>query len=244
MTVLTDRLQEIAENIEPGETVADIGTDHGLLPVYLVKTGIAPYAIMTDISPGSLAKAQKHCKEEGVEEQAECRLGDGLEVIRPREADVIVIAGMGGLLMHEILTRDSEKTRSFKKFVLQPRSAVGQLRCRLTKEGYAIPQESLVREGKFLCEVLTVLPPDDRKEVTDSLYRTGFENVPEDSILWEVPVWMAERSDPIYRELITRRLKREEYILNEKKKSRFSSAEDTLNNIRYLQSLLKIPMDR
>ena len=97
--MLKGRLLAIANAVPPSRAIADIGTDHGLVPVWLVTNGIAQKAIITDISPGSLAKAESLIKQEGLADKIEPRLGDGLLPVKPGEVDTIVIAGMGGMLI-------------------------------------------------------------------------------------------------------------------------------------------------
>ena len=106
MIKLSDRLKSIADEIKKGETVADIGTDHGFLPVYLWENHISPHVIMTDISPASLKKAEDNCQTEYPGIKFDLRTGDGLEPVRPAETDAVVMAGMGGLLMSEILGKN------------------------------------------------------------------------------------------------------------------------------------------
>ena len=118
MIKLTSRLKTIADEIEKGETMADIGTDHGFLPVFLWEKGICPKVVMTDVSSGSLAKARLNCQTLHPEADFDLRLGSGLEVLEPGEVDAVVIAGMGGILMTEILGADIEKAWSFKKIIL------------------------------------------------------------------------------------------------------------------------------
>ena len=159
MNRLTDRLQLLADQIENGETMADIGTDHGFLPLYLWQQGISPAVIMCDISEPSLAKAKAAAGALQFGRELDFRAGDGLNVLAPGEVDVIVIAGMGGLLIRDILSDDLEKTRSFSKFILQPRNNSGQLRYWLAANGFEIRSNHLVREGKFICEIIVALTP-------------------------------------------------------------------------------------
>lgn len=153
---LSERLQLIADEINKGETMADIGTDHGFLPLYLLESGKCPKAVMVDISSGSLKKAEDNCKVLHPERQYDLRLGNGIDVLQDGEVDVVVIAGMGGLLIADILDWDLSKSRSIKRYILQPRNNVGRLRHWLAEKGFRISKESLVREGKFICEILTV----------------------------------------------------------------------------------------
>ena len=153
---LSDRLQYIADQIHDGETMADIGTDHGFLPLYLLETKKCPKVIMADISEGSLKKAEDNCKLANAEGDYELRLGDGIDILEDGEVDVVAIAGMGGNLIAEILEWNMAKSRSIKRYILQPRRHVGKLRNWLAANGFKIVKEGLVEEGKFICEILTV----------------------------------------------------------------------------------------
>ncbi len=159
MNGLTDRLQMIADEIQQGETMADIGTDHGFLPLYLWENGISPSVIMCDVSEPSLAKAKAAAGAYQFGNELDFRAGDGLQILKAGEVDDIVIAGMGGLLIRDILAYDLEKTCSFRKFILQPRNNSGQLRYWLASHNFNVAKNQLVREGKFICEVITVFPP-------------------------------------------------------------------------------------
>lgn len=160
MNKLTDRLQLIYDEITEGETVADIGTDHGYLPLALIKSGKSPKVIMSDISEGSLAKCRENCESFSAyyeKKQAyDLRLGSGLEVLSPSEVDTVVIAGMGGMLIIDLLSKDKALSHSFKKFIFQPRRHIGRLRYWLLENNFRITNESLVRESRFIWPVLTV----------------------------------------------------------------------------------------
>ena len=153
---LSDRLQLIADEIHDGETMADIGTDHGFLPLYLLDTGKCPKVILADISEGSLKKAEDNCKMYDPDGNYDLRLGDGIDILEDGEVDVVAIAGMGGNLIADILEWNMAKSRSIKRYILQPRRHVGKLRHWLACNGFRIVKESLVEEGKFICEILTV----------------------------------------------------------------------------------------
>lgn len=233
--MLTDRLMAMANEIEQGETVADIGTDHGYLPVYLHKEGISPKVIMTDVSKGSLNKARNNCKEMCPGEKFDFRLGYGLKVIKRGEVDDIVIAGMGGVLITEILGKDMGKTKMFKKIILQPRTAQGRLRFWLVRKGFNIVNEQLVREGRFICEIITAVPGEAPEEMM----------MPEgpDAIQWELPPWVAKLQNPLAKEFVQLKLDRENRILTSMGNSKTIKPSDikaVKNNIRYLERMLKL----
>ena len=109
MIKLTDRLQVLADQIKQNETMADIGTDHGFLPIYLWENEISPKVIMADISPGSLEKARVNCYENYPNEKFDLRLGNGIQILENGEVDAVVIAGI--FLLEHLLKR-RKKTAS------------------------------------------------------------------------------------------------------------------------------------
>ena len=203
MVKLTPRLQIIANEIKAGETMADIGTDHGFLPIYLWEAGICPHVIMADISRGSLDKARDNCRMLHPEQEFDLRLGSGIEVLGNGEVDAVAIAGMGGILMTEILGVDLAKAHSFRRMILQPRNHVGKLRYWLLNNGFKIVNEQLVREGKFICEILTVEPI----EVAVSM------NQDEDDIEYEFPHSLIRFRNELTEEYLQRKFALEMRIL-------------------------------
>lgn len=232
MIELSPRLETIAEEIEKGETMADIGTDHGFLPVCLWEKGICPKVIMSDISIGSLTKAKLNCHTIHPEADFDLRLGNGLEVLKPGEVDTVVMAGMGGILMTEILGADIEKAWSFKKLILQPRNRIGQLRFWLYDNCFSIINEKLVREGKYICEILTAVP----KEVANT------SDLSADDIEYEFPHKLIEFKNDLTEEYLQKKLDLEKLILDSMKSARH---EDYIGirrrnyRVEYLQNLLR-----
>jgi len=170
MIKLSERLQKIADFIEQGESVADIGTDHGYLPIALRESGKSPFVILSDINAGPLEKARANIERYLPDERFDIRIGSGLETLKPGEVDAVVIAGMGGLLIADILGEDLIKTKTFRKLILQPRTAQNKLRAWLYAHGFAITDEALAREGKYLCEIIAAAPcSDSMKEMPDEI---------------------------------------------------------------------------
>ena len=102
MPQYSERLRRIVQLAKPADTVADIGADHGYTSRAMLEWGIARRVIATDISVASLKKARELLAEERLDGRAECRVGDGISVLRPGEAQGIVISGMGGPLILRI----------------------------------------------------------------------------------------------------------------------------------------------
>ena len=231
MTKVTPRLRLIAGEIKKGETMADIGTDHGFLPLYLWEMGICQKVIMTDISGGSLQKAKDNCRCTYPEKNFDLRQGNGIEVLSEAEVDVVVIAGMGGILMTEILGADVKKARSFKRLILQPRSNVGILRHWLYNNGFSIINEQLVREGKYICEVITAIP----KEVAVA------SNLGACCIEYEYPHSLLDFAGPLTGEYLERKLRAEEGILDSMKKAKnldFRALQRQNYRVEYLERLV------
>ena len=199
MIKLSDRLQLIADKIQQGETMADIGTDHGFLPLYLMEQGISPKVIMCDISAPSLQKARDAAHDADIKDGTYFREGNGLDVIETGEVDAVVIAGMGGILITEILGADLDKTYSLKKYILQPRNHAEYLRYWLDQNGFEICENLLVRERKFVCEVIVA--------VADKSAPKG--DLDPDSPRWDLPDDMDRRDGKLLREFIDLKLRQE-----------------------------------
>ena len=122
MALLSDRLKAVAEMITPGIPVADIGCDHAYLPIHLVKEGISPHVIACDINKGPVLRARENVKEVQLEDKIEVRQGNGLLAIEPGEAECVVLAGMGGPLMEDILTAGEEVLGRVSEIILEPQS--------------------------------------------------------------------------------------------------------------------------
>ena len=139
--MLDKRLKAIFCEIGSCETLADIGTDHGLLCLSALDGGIAKRVIATDISDKSLQKAVNLLSEHGYSQKASFRVGDGLSVLKSDEADVITVSGMGGREICKMI----ESAKGFNaKFVLSPQSDVGLVRKTLIENGFEIIQDYIV----------------------------------------------------------------------------------------------------
>lgn len=152
---LTPRLQAIADQIPQGSRVADVGTDHGYLPVWLLLNGRINHAIAADLREGPLNRAKETAQRFGTAERMSFRLCDGLSAISPEEADTVVIAGMGGETIASIL-RAAPWTKEGVYLLLQPMTGFAELRQWLQNNGYAIIHEHITREGRRLYSIWTV----------------------------------------------------------------------------------------
>ena len=150
---LQPRLATLANLVSAGASLADVGTDHGYLPVYLLQKGAIARAIASDINALPLEHARRTAYEYGVTHGIDFRLCAGLDDIAPQEVDTVVIAGMGGETIIEIL-KNAPWTRQ-KTLLLQPMTKQEVLRVWLSENGYVITQEHLVRDKDTLYVVLT-----------------------------------------------------------------------------------------
>ena len=159
---LTPRLQAIARQVPQGARLADVGTDHGLLPVWLLLNGKISSAIASDLRKGPLDRARQTARQFGQTERISFRLCGGLAEIGEDEAEVIVIAGMGGETIASILEA-APWTRRDKLLLLQPMTGHLELRRWLQHSGYSISAEHIACEGKRLYSIWTVrggdMPP-------------------------------------------------------------------------------------
>lgn len=147
---LSKRLYAVAGLVTEGASVADIGTDHGYVPIYLVESGIASKVIALDVNQGPLNRARMHIVGHGLGDRIETRLSDGLAMIRPGEVDTVIASGMGGPLTIRILQEGKEVADQLNALILQPQSEICRVRRFLTENGYRIEQEDMVQEdGKY-----------------------------------------------------------------------------------------------
>jgi len=146
---LSKRLQTIADFVKKGAVVADIGTDHAHIPIYLIKNNIISRAYACDINAGPLEKAEENINYYGVK-NIELRLSNGLEKLKTDEADTVIIAGMGGELITDILERGRRFFDTERKFILSPHTKIDEVRKYLLSNGFEITKEDMcIDEGKF-----------------------------------------------------------------------------------------------
>ena len=155
LPALDSRLALIASMVPQGTVVADIGTDHGFLPVYLVKQGRCCRAYACDINEKPLDKAKFLISRHGVSDKIEARLTNGLSGLEGTDVDTVIIAGMGGELIATIL--ENGKTlvkKSGVTLLLQPMTRPESLREYLAENGFEITEEHGVKSGKFIYSVI------------------------------------------------------------------------------------------
>lgn len=224
---LSKRLKRIAEHVDKCESVADIGTDHGYIPIYLVKEGICKKAIASDINKGPIEKAKVNVAFEGVSDKIKCLLGPGLNPLKVGEVNGVILAGMGGNLTRDILLADMDKVKKYDFIILQPAQNPEVLREFLYKNDYEIIDEDLIKdEGRFY-ELFKVKYNENSEKL-----------VFEDELEYEVSPLLREKNHPLFKEFIEAKINRCETILSfikedtEAAKKRKSDLEEKINKLK------------
>lgn len=197
---LSERLIAIANFVPNNSIVADIGTDHGYIPAYLIENKISKKVIGTDISKGSLDKIIEYIKELRFEDKIDTRLGDGLEVIKPYEVDTVIIAGMGGLLIRDILENHRKVSDSIIDFILQPMVAQKEVREYLIENNFEIIGEELVKEENKYYEIIHA-----RKE----------KSLIEKEVYYEISPILIQNKHPLLKEFVDNKIATANKILKE-----------------------------
>lgn len=165
--LLKGRLAVISQSVSKCNIVCDIGTDHAYIPIYLLKRGICKKAIVTDINKGPILIAQRNIRDHQLEGFIETRIGDGLEPLKDDEADIIIIAGMGGKLIERILSSDILKAQKAKLLILQPMNAEEIVTAWLYKNRFEIVDDELVKENSKIYNIKTAKWTGNQKEFSD-----------------------------------------------------------------------------
>lgn len=152
---ISSRLLACCNFVAPGDRVADIGTDHGYLGIWLLSQGIARSVIASDINPAPLSAARRNAEKYGFAGKMEFYLSDGAQSI-PRDFDTMVVAGMGGDTMVSILSGAPWLKNRKYRLVLQCQSKTAMLRRYLSENGWHITEETVIPDGRFLYTVMEV----------------------------------------------------------------------------------------
>jgi len=147
---VSDRLTMVASFVNEGSNIADIGTDHGYVPILLAESGKIGHGLAMDVRTGPLGRAQEHIRQHKLERVIETRLSDGVEKLEPGEADTVIIAGMGGELVIHILEEGERLWDQVEHWILSPQSELDKVRRFLRLHGFSIAREEMLKEdGKY-----------------------------------------------------------------------------------------------
>ena len=181
---ISKRLRTVASLVRCG-TMADIGTDHGYVPLYLYEQGKIQKALACDLNPGPLEKARENIRKMGAGEVIETRLGSGLAPVAAGEAESIVIAGMGGMLICHILEDGENVAKSMKEWILSPQHDMEAVRRLVHRLGFSIDREEMVWEDGKYYDIFRCVPGEEQYG-TLAEYRYGAGLLRrKDPVLWE-----------------------------------------------------------
>ena len=226
---ISNRLKFVAQHIGNCDVLADIGTDHGYIPIYAVKNNLCKRAIATDINKGPVKKAKQNVGIEGESDRIEVRLGGGLNPIEKGQADCVIIAGMGGNLIRDILEADKQKLKEIKTIILQPAQNPEVLRKYLYNNNYQIIQEDLCFDEGIFYELFKV-------KYGEGECRTY------NPIDYEISKKLISENHPLIKEFL--KFKENKYLkiiehINDSSESAKERKEDINCKLRLIQKILK-----
>lgn len=201
----------MASFVPPGKVVADIGADHAYLSVYLAQTGRSPKVIATELSEEPWRRACFWVSAYHLENQIEVRRGKGLGALFPGEAQVVVIAGLGGNTIIKILAAAPAVLRRLERLILQPMTDAGDLRLWLVDNGWRLVEETLVEEEGRLYEIVVA---EQGEEVT------------RDRLLLELGPRLIEKGNPLSVSYLERRKENYQRVLSSLARSRSPEAQE------------------
>ena len=194
-----NRLECIKSMISGCHTAADIGTDHGYVAEMLLKEGICEKVIATDLNKGPLDRAVKHLTAENLHNKCDFRLGSGLTVLKENEADAIIIAGMGGELIADIIETSKNNALQASQLILQPMTMGDKLRQYLKENGFKITDEKFVKELHHYYFIIKAVPGNDEAD---------------DEIFYEISKIILEKKDPLMLEYLNKIIRVNENIIS------------------------------
>jgi len=195
----------------PGSVVADIGTDHVRLPVYLIRSGRCPRVIASELNEKPFEQARFRVRLYDLEDKIEVRRGDGLKVLSPGEAQEVVVAGMGGNTIKQLLVAAPEVLNRLDRLVLQPAVDAGDLRLWLADNGWQLVDETLVEEKGRL---YVALATEAGRETT------------RDRLLVEIGPRLVEKNDPLLIRYLEKLKEEYQRILSRLARSRSPAARE------------------
>ncbi len=202
MLRLSKRLEMIAEEVPPGSRLADIGSDHALLPIYLAERGAIVRGIAGEVNAGPRDAADRNVRAHGMAGLIDVRLGDGLSVVKAGEADVVTIAGMGGALIASILGQGLDKLSGVRRLVLQPNVGEFIVREWLYAHGWVLTGERILEEDGKIYEILTAVPEGDAPLTNSKLYRErrwpGEQAAAGRELLLKLGPYLTDQAPPVW----------------------------------------------
>lgn len=200
---LSGRLKLIYQMIPQCGTLCDVGADHALIPAYALLNNRCRKAVACDVKKGPLERADRTLLKYGLQDCMDLRLGSGLRPISADEADVVILAGMGGVLIAELLNDQLEKAKLAHRIILQPMYAQEVIRPFLWRNGFRIEDEALTREGSKIYQAMAV---SFDKDATDKSQRNPLFEV--------VGELLIKKKDPLLNDWLYDRIEIQKKIVN------------------------------
>ena len=197
---ISNRLKTIGDFVIDNSKVVDVGCDHGLLSIYVYQNKKNVNIIATDINEGPLNEAKSNIKNHNLENIIETRISDGLKSIDKNEFDTIVIAGMGGNTIVDILSYDLDKTRSSKRIIIQANNNINKVRKFLVNNKFKIEDEKLVKENNIISTIILFVKSEEKIKYNDNEILFG-------------PILLKENSE-LFKDLLKNELNKYSNILN------------------------------
>ena len=215
MMELSKRLQAVADLVTAHYKLADIGTDHAYIPIYLTQQKKITEAVALDVNEGPLQRAEEHIRENGLEAEIETRLSNGFQALQPGEVQSAVIAGMGGGLVIRILTEGEEVVRKLEECIFQPQSEIEKVRAFLLEKGYEFLEEDMVCEDGKYYPMMKVRPPVADTAGEDTEVKCW------DTVQLKYGKLLLEKQHPVLREYLEREIRIYQSIFRRIESERF-----------------------
>ena len=190
------RLKMIGDLVEANSFCLDVGCDHALLDIYLVKQDKNIKAIASDIAKGPVEQAKANIKRERLEDEIEVRIGDGLDTYSD-EVDTVIISGMGGRNIIGICKKNHKVLKKIKTLIISPNNYQEDAKRYLCKNGFYIENEEFVKDKKFIYQIIIL--KKGKKRYNKKEYFFG-------------PVFL-QKKGPLFREYYQREMKSREILL-------------------------------
>ena len=189
------------------DKVVDVACDHALLSIYIYWNKKGVKVISSDINELPLMSAKDNIKKYNLEDKIDVRLSDGLKNIKNNEFDTIIIAGLGGKTIVDILNDDINKTTNAKKIIIQANNNIYDIRKFLTNNEYKIEDEKLIKENNIISTIILFKKTDKKVKYTEEELLLG-------------PLLIKEKN-MLFKELIKNELIKKQKILNKIPKKNF-----------------------
>ena len=215
MMELSRRLQAVADLVTAHYKLADIGTDHAYIPIYLTQQKKIDQAVALDVNEGPLERATEHIYENHLEHQIETRLSNGFQALKPGEVQSAVIAGMGGGLVIRILIEGEAVVRQLKECILQPQSEIEKVRAFLLENGYEFLEEDMVCEDGKYYPMMKIKPPvTETEHLATGIKTEEWKKSDWNPVQLKYGKLLLEKKHPVLKEYLEREIRIYQSILD------------------------------